>query len=208
MHGQIDINGKVTQPQWNGIITFDTTSFALSQFGAPYKINNQSITLQYPNINFNNFLVQDSLNNPLKIDGRITSLNNTEFRLGLNANAKDFIIIDAPTSTASGSFSYLRIAIDPANSVVESDETNNNHYLSLGMDSSQNYEYPIVFDFEEDYINGWTWYHDSIGYFHGQRFRHKSLISDPVINDESGEWFLDSFCIFLCVQSCSSFKCY
>ena len=109
VHGQIDINGKVTQPQWNGIITFDTTSFALSQFGAPYKINNQSITLQYPNINFNNFLVQDSLNNPLKIDGRITSLNNTEFRLGLNANAKDFIIIDAPKAIGHEIYGFAAI---------------------------------------------------------------------------------------------------
>ena len=112
IHGKIDINGKISQPEWYGLLTFDTTSFALSQFGAPYKIDNQSITLQYPYIKFNNFLVQDSLNNPLKINGRITSRTNTEFDLNLQIKADDFIIIDAPKAIGHEIYGFAAINAD------------------------------------------------------------------------------------------------
>lgn len=89
------------------------------------------------------------------------------------------------------SYNYLLLDIDPQNINEESNASNNQAFLELNMDTSANFHYPILFDFNDDEINGWTWYHDSTGYYHGHRFRHKLIIEDKVNLGQNGEWFLD-----------------
>ena len=101
--------------------------------------------------------------------------------------------INLPTPPNYGSYNYLILEIDPLNLNIESNEANNITFFELNMDTAANFSYPVLFDFEEEEVNGWTWYHDSTGYTsrHGHRFRHYKVIKDVNNNVQNGEWFLD-----------------
>ena len=92
--GPIDINGAVTDPRWNGELTFNDVQTTVTQFGTFMKIDDQKISLQYPTISFNNFNVLDSTNNSLKINGAITQNNQKEFISDLTLTARNFNIIN------------------------------------------------------------------------------------------------------------------
>ena len=109
IHGNVALSGKFTDPRWNGELVFDTTKFALAQFEAPYKINNQKITLAYPEISFNNFLVLDSLNNKLTVDGAITANSLYSYGLDLDINAVDFILINAPKAIQNSFYGFASV---------------------------------------------------------------------------------------------------
>ncbi|MEJ7625485.1 MAG: translocation/assembly module TamB domain-containing protein [Ferruginibacter sp.] len=109
MHGNLVLNGKFTDPRWNGELNFDTTKFSLAQFGTPYKINNQKITLSYPDISFNNFIVLDSLNNKMAIDGDISSNTMYNYDLDLDINAVDFIMINAPKAVDNQFYGFASV---------------------------------------------------------------------------------------------------
>ncbi|MBC7937646.1 MAG: translocation/assembly module TamB domain-containing protein [Rhizobacter sp.] len=109
INGQVKLNGKFDNPQWNGFIGFDTTQFTLTAFGAPYKLNNQKISLNYPTIQFNNFTIKDSLNHDLVIDGSIQSKSMTEYNLNLKINADDFIVMNAKKSVDNELYGFASI---------------------------------------------------------------------------------------------------
>lgn len=107
--GQVKLNGKFNNPQWNGAINFDTTQFTLTAFGAPYKLNNQKITFSYPNIQFNSFTIRDSLNHDMVIDGNIQSRSLREYDLNLNIKADDFIIMNAKKSVDNELYGFASV---------------------------------------------------------------------------------------------------
>jgi translocation and assembly module TamB len=98
IHGNFTVNGKFTAPVWKGVLNFDTTTFTITQLGTPFKIRNQKITLDYPAITLNNFIINDSTGNQMKIDGNIVTNQGKGFDLNLAVNAKDFILVNAPKS--------------------------------------------------------------------------------------------------------------
>ncbi len=99
--------------------------------------------------------------------------------------------VKVPAPPNYGQYRYLVYELDPQNVNPESNELNNTGYLDLAMDSSSNYTYPVLFDFDESEIDGWTWWHDSTGTYNGHRFRHELVMRDPVNFPEDGVWFLD-----------------
>ncbi|RYY49197.1 MAG: translocation/assembly module TamB [Chitinophagaceae bacterium] len=107
--GQIKLNGQFSNPQWNGAINFDTTTFTLTAFGAPYKINNQKILFNYPEIRFNQFTVKDSINHNLVIDGAIQSRSMTEYDLDLGIKADDFIVMNAKKSIDNELYGFASV---------------------------------------------------------------------------------------------------
>lgn len=109
INGQVKLNGKFDNPQWNGFINFDTTQFTLTAFGAPYKINNQKITFSYPNVQFNRFTIKDSLNHDMVIDGNILSRSITEYDLNLNIKADDFIVMNAKKSIDNELYGFASV---------------------------------------------------------------------------------------------------
>ena len=121
IHGNLALSGKFTDPRWKGELVFDTTKFELAQFETPYKINNQKITLNYPDVTFENFLVLDSLNNKLTIDGDISANSLYSYNLNLDINAVDFIAIDAPKAIQNQFYGFA--SVDAFVSITGNSET-------------------------------------------------------------------------------------
>ncbi len=107
--GQVKLNGKFDNPQWNGAISFDTTQFMLTAFGAPYKINNQKIVFNYPTIQFNNFTIKDSVNHNLSINGTVQSRSMTDYGLDLGIKADDFIVMNAKRSIDNELYGFASV---------------------------------------------------------------------------------------------------
>jgi len=107
--GNINLQGKFSDPRWKGVLNFDTTQFTLSEFGAPYKMINQHISLDYPVMSLKNFIIRDSLNNEMEIDGTITSNSLYNYDLNLDMNAVDFIIINAPKAINNELYGFASV---------------------------------------------------------------------------------------------------
>ncbi len=112
--GNVNLDGKFTEPHWNGVVNFDTAKFALTQLGAVYKIDKQKITLAYPTISFQKFTIADSLNHALLIDGNLVSKSIMNYDLDLNIYAKDFVVVNAKKAINSQVYGYAAANIDVA----------------------------------------------------------------------------------------------
>ncbi len=112
VHGDVTANGKFADPRWKGTLNFDTTKFTLTQLGTAYKIDKQAISFNYPDINFNNFIINDSLNNALKINGVVTANKEKTYDLNLALNAKDFMFLNATRNVNSDLYGLAVADID------------------------------------------------------------------------------------------------
>ncbi len=110
--GKIAVDGKFADPRWNGSIHLKDPVFRLAKFGTRYKIDNQTITLKYPEITLNDFTVQDSANNSLKIDGTLRAVSLSDFGLNLTVNSKNFIIVNTPRATNNLIYGYAALNTD------------------------------------------------------------------------------------------------
>ena len=109
IHGNISFDGKFAKPRWKGQLDFDTTRFTLTQLGTPYKINNQKIILDYPRITFPEFLVKDSLDHTMKIDGYLSSNTLMDYDLNVDINARDFILVNTAKNLDNQFYGYASV---------------------------------------------------------------------------------------------------
>ena len=94
LHGNIFANGNLYDPRWKGELVFDTAQLATAMFGSLYKINNQKIDFEFPNIGLYDFNITDSLGNKLVIDGTMKHQPDEDFGLNMNINTNNFIAIN------------------------------------------------------------------------------------------------------------------
>lgn len=112
INGNLELNGKFSDPRWKGQINFDTARFTLSEYGSVIRLNQQHISLNYPDISFDNFVVLDSLSHEAKLNGKITSRSLSEYDLNLDLNAKDFIVINTPNAISNEIYGYAAVDAD------------------------------------------------------------------------------------------------
>ncbi|MES2431866.1 MAG: translocation/assembly module TamB domain-containing protein [Bacteroidota bacterium] len=110
--GGLTLNGKFSDPRWQGVIEFDTTQFTVTKFGAQYKLDKQKVILDYPNISFRQFTIRDSLSHPLMIDGNIKSNSLIDYDLALEIDADDFILVNAPKAINNEIYGFAAIDAD------------------------------------------------------------------------------------------------
>jgi hypothetical protein len=106
IHGDLSANGKFADPRWKGALNFDTTQFTITDLGTAFRANNQQITFDYPAIHLNNFIIRDSLNHEMKIDGAVTVVPKNIFELQLDINATNFILMNAPRSFTNDFYGF------------------------------------------------------------------------------------------------------
>ena len=110
--GNINLSGKFADPRWKGELDFDTVKFAIAQFGTPYRINGQKIGLNYPDISFPQFIITDSLNHKLLVDGYIRSKTLTDYDLAVDVNANDFILVNAKKTINSEIYGFASVDVN------------------------------------------------------------------------------------------------
>jgi len=112
LYGDFTINGKFADPQWKGVLNFDTTKFTLTQLGTAFKIDKQKIVFDYPSVTFSNFIINDTLGHNLKIDGSVSVNKIKSYDVNLAINTKDFIILNAPKAINSEFYGYGVVDVD------------------------------------------------------------------------------------------------
>ena len=110
--GDFTVNGKFADPRWKGTLNFDTTKFTLTQLGTAFKIDKQKIIFDYPVVTLNNFIILDSLNHSLKIDGTVAANPAKTYDINLAINAKDFIIVNAAKTITSELYGFAAVDVD------------------------------------------------------------------------------------------------
>lgn len=112
LYGDFTMNGKFADPQWKGVLNFDTTRFTLTQLGAAFNIDKQKIVFDYPVIALNNFVIQDSLDHPLTIDGTVSANKTKTYDINLRVDTKDFIVMNAPKAINSEFYGLGIVDVD------------------------------------------------------------------------------------------------
>lgn len=93
--GQATIKGAIDKPQIDGSVGFDSVSFNVTQLGATYRINNSRLQFKGSDILLQKFVVSDTANRPLQIDGKINIAKIPDVSYDLNIVGKDFTVLNA-----------------------------------------------------------------------------------------------------------------
>ena len=100
LSGNINITGSLQKPEWNGSILFDSATTQLTEYGTVLKMNGQKLALTYPNIIFNQFIIKDSLDHIVTVNGSIKK-ETDGLMADLTAKTTDFIAINNTVVTNS-----------------------------------------------------------------------------------------------------------
>ncbi len=90
LSGNISLKGTVDDPKLLGKINFDNTSFNLAAVNSFFKINNESLTIDNKGFAFDTFIVKDTADNELVVDGRINTADFKKYAFALKVNADNF----------------------------------------------------------------------------------------------------------------------
>jgi len=93
--GQATVKGAIDKPQIDGSVAFDSVSFNVTQLGATYRINNSRLQFKGSDILLQKFIVSDTTNRPLQIDGKINIAKIPAVSYDLNIAGKDFTVLNA-----------------------------------------------------------------------------------------------------------------
>ncbi|MEP7165604.1 MAG: translocation/assembly module TamB domain-containing protein [Ferruginibacter sp.] len=109
VYGNVSLDGKFSEPRWKGELNFDTTKFTITQLGTGFKINKQKILLDYPAVTLNDFIILDSLDHQMKVDGTVSVNQSKTYDLDIDINANDFIILNAPKAINNEFYGFAAI---------------------------------------------------------------------------------------------------
>ncbi|MEA5138220.1 translocation/assembly module TamB domain-containing protein [Arcicella rigui] len=115
LFGEASIKGSSTQPELLGNLNFKNVGFTVSQLGSRYLINNQKLIFDKQTIQLNQFIVSDTLNQPLKIDGTIVLANIPSVKYDLNIDTKNFMVLNSTRN--DNDFFYGKGFVDASLSV-------------------------------------------------------------------------------------------
>jgi len=93
VYGTVSIGGTLNQPTISGPINFDKASFALSILGSQFRIDQEKLTVTENGFHFDDFLIKDTSNNVLRLNGNIQTPNFINYYFDLDINATNFKIL-------------------------------------------------------------------------------------------------------------------
>ena len=94
VNGNITIQGTASAPKINGPVNFDKASFATTILGSQYKIDGEKINVTENGFQLNDFVIRDTANNELRLDGTIETPNFTNYKFDLDVNADNFQVLN------------------------------------------------------------------------------------------------------------------
>lgn len=93
--GQFTITGSPDKPKVLGAIHFNDAGGTITYVGARLRLPDETIMLDERGIAFNQFVIADSLENELVMNGRINTRDFSRYNFNLNINADNFMILGA-----------------------------------------------------------------------------------------------------------------
>src|SRR6187399_2109638 len=94
VNGNISIKGSVNEPKIDGPISFDKASFATTMLGSQYRIDGEKIIVTENGFHFEDFVIRDTANNALTLNGTVQTPNFTNFNFDFDVNANNFQILN------------------------------------------------------------------------------------------------------------------
>ena len=95
LNGQASIKGSTTNPLLLGNLNFSKVAFDVSQLGSRYFIDEQKLIFDGQNILLKQFMVSDTLNQFMKVDGKIELSNIPSVKYDLTVDAKNFMVLNS-----------------------------------------------------------------------------------------------------------------
>ncbi len=93
--GKTKITGSTDSPKLNGDITFKDFKFKVAQLGSRYTLSDQNITFKNYDILFNNFILKDSLDQKLTINGKANIASIPDVAYDLKVETKNFVALNS-----------------------------------------------------------------------------------------------------------------
>ncbi|RYF90056.1 MAG: hypothetical protein EOO00_09365, partial [Chitinophagaceae bacterium] len=93
--GGLKITGTTDAPAVRGDINFNKVGFNVSMLNSYFTMPRERITFNEEGIYFNDFTLVDSTNNKAVISGTLYTKTFTDFRFGLDINARNFRIMNS-----------------------------------------------------------------------------------------------------------------
>jgi len=95
LFGKAKISGATSKPQVEGEVAFDSVAFNITKLGATYRIHNSRVQFANSDVFLKKFIVRDTLNQPLQVDGKINWANLPNVAYNLTVEGKDFTVLNA-----------------------------------------------------------------------------------------------------------------
>jgi translocation and assembly module TamB len=149
--GNVKISGTTDKPKADGKISFIDYNFTPEYLGIPLKIENQQIQFKGNNISFENFVVKDSLDQKMALNGGVnwSDLDNVTYDIKLNA--KNFLLID--TQKGSNELFFGKANID-ANLQISGTGTNADISGKIKANEQSNVTFIMPSEIETAVSNG------------------------------------------------------
>ena len=112
VNGNITIKGTTTEPKIDGPINFDKASFATRILGSQYRIDGEKINVTENGFQFNDFVIRDTANNELRLNGTVQTPNFTNYTFDFDLNATNFQVLN--TTKKDNKIYYGKLVITSA----------------------------------------------------------------------------------------------
>jgi hypothetical protein len=93
--GQATIRGTADSPLLNGQMKFNDVAFDITQLSARYRLNGQSINFKGQELLFSKFIIEDSLNQKLEVNGSVSIATLPDVGYDLTIRANEFTVLNA-----------------------------------------------------------------------------------------------------------------
>ncbi len=107
--GNLKITGTTDKPNILGKVKFNEVGLQIAKTGSDFRKLNDEIDFTRRGIEFNNFKINDKDGNSLNIDGQVLTQTYRDFAFNLDANAKNFKVVNSEKSNDAIMYGVLAI---------------------------------------------------------------------------------------------------
>ena len=111
LNGSMDVTGEGTDPKLNGWLQLDSTAVRLAMTGTDYEFNDVKIPVENNLVQFNNFAVRGTNENPMTLNGTVDIRSFSDPKIDLILAASDMQIVNT-TKAPRGADIFGRAWID------------------------------------------------------------------------------------------------
>ena len=108
--GQMKILGTIEKPWITGNLNFKNAAFNLTYLNSYLTLKDEKISIDQQGINFESFMLVDSIGNKANVKGNIYTQNYRDYRFNLNVTTNNFLVIN--TTSSDNELYYGKIIVD------------------------------------------------------------------------------------------------